>query len=170
MRTRLAALALALPLALGTAATAAPNDVIADYFLDGRLDADYPVGDLRAALAFARERVGSGTQYTAFADIVGEAITRDLAGTDAAAEEQLKAQEPGANPRTETTPPPDPAGVVEPGADLPTPPPTDPNGDLPSAVPIMGFVALGLVAIGSASAIMRRRRRAGDATNRKDRT
>ena len=104
VRTRFLPLLAALSLALAGAiavvgmapvASAAPNDVIADYFVDGILDGGYSVDDLRAALAFAQKRVGSGAQYTAFADIVSEAITRDLAGTDdpgAAAERQLQAQ------------------------------------------------------------------------------
>lgn len=162
MRTRAIAL-LAVPLlALGgiggvTSATAAPNDVIADYFVDGQLDAVYSVDDLRAALAFAQERVGSGAQYSAFADIVSQAITQDLAGTSGAAEEQLKAQQP--RTRTQTTPAPDPTATVQQDDGIPTPPPSDPSDELPLAVPIMGFVALGLVAFGSISAIWRRRRR-----------
>lgn len=162
MRTRAIAL-LAVPLlALGgiggvTSANAAPNDVIADYFVDGQLDAVYSVDDLRAALAFAQDRVGSGAQYSAFADIVSQAITQDLAGTSGAAEEQLKAQQPRA--RTQTTPAPDPTATVQQDDGIPTPPPSDPSDELPLAVPIMGFVALGLVAFGSISAIWRRRRR-----------
>jgi len=162
VRTRAIAL-LAVPLlALGgisgvTSAQAAPNDVIADYFVDGQLDAVYSVDDLRAALAFAQERVGSGAQYSAFADIVSQAITQDLAGTSGAAEEQLKAQQP--RTRTQTTPAPDPTATVQQDDGLPTPPPSDPSDELPLAVPIMGFVALGLVAFGSISAIWRRRRR-----------
>ena len=140
-----------------TVASAAPNDVIADYFVDGQLDATYSVDDLRAALAFAQERVGSDAQYSAFADIVGQAITQDLAGTSGAAEEQLQAQEP--RTPAQTTPAPDPTATVVQDDGLPTPPPTDPTDELPTAVPIMGFVALGLVAIGSFSAIWRRRRR-----------
>jgi hypothetical protein len=169
VRARLTAL-LAVPvLALavaggGSVASAAPNDVIADYFVDGQLNGTYTVDDLRGALAFARERVGTGAQYSAFADIVSEAITRDLAGTSGgageAAEEQLKGQTPGT--RTQVAPPPDPAApptatVADEG--LPTPPPTDPADTLPMVVPVMGFVALGLVAIGSFSAFWRRRRR-----------
>jgi len=162
VRTRAIAL-LAVPLlALGgiggvTSAQAAPNDVIADYFVDGQLDAVYSVDDLRAALAFAQERVGSGAQYSAFADIVSQAITQDLAGTSGAAEEQLKAQQP--RTRTQTTPAPDPTATVQQDDGIPTPPPSDPSDELPLAVPIMGFVALGLVAFGSISAIWRRRRR-----------
>ena len=162
MRTRAIAL-LAVPLlALGgisgvTSATAAPNDVIADYFVDGQLDAVYSVDDLRSALAFAQERVGSGAQYSAFADIVSQAITQDLAGTSSAAEEQLQAQQP--RTRTQTTPAPDPTATVQQDDGIPTPPPSDPSDELPLAVPIMGFVALGLVAFGSISAIWRRRRR-----------
>ena len=57
------------------------------------------------------------------------------------------------------SPPPDPTATTAPDDGLPTPPPTDPTDELPMAVPIMGFVALGLVAIGSFSAIWRRRRR-----------
>ena len=138
-------------------AMAAPNDVIADYFVDGQLDAVYSVEDLRAALAFAQERVGSGAQYSAFADIVSQAITQDLAGTSGAAEEQLQAQQP--RTRTQTTPAPDPTATVQQDEGIPTPPPSDPSDELPLAVPIMGFVALGLVAFGSISAIWRRRRR-----------
>ena len=168
MRTRAIAL-LAVPLlALGgiggvdgigglNRAQAAPNDVIADYFVDGQLDAVYSVDDLRAALAFAQERVGSGAQYSAFADIVSQAITQDLAGTSGAAEEQLQAQQP--RTRTQTTPAPDPTATVQQDDGIPTPPPSDPSDELPLAVPIMGFVALGLVAFGSISAIWRRRRR-----------
>ena len=162
MRTRAIAL-LAVPLlALGgiggvTSANAAPNDVIADYYVDGQLDAVYSVDDLRAALAFAQDRVGSGAQYSAFADIVSQAITQGLAGTSGAAEEQLKAQQP--RTRTQTTPAPDPTATVQQDDGLPTPPPSDPTDELPAAVPIMGFVALGLVAFGSISAIWRRRRR-----------
>ena len=168
MRTRAIAL-LAVPLlALGgiggvdgigglNRAHAAPNDVIADYFVDGQLDAVYSVDDLRAALAFAQERVGSGAQYSAFADIVSQAITQDLAGTSGAAEEQLQAQQP--RTRTQTTPAPDPTATVQQDDGIPTPPPSDPSDELPLAVPIMGFVALGLVAFGSISAIWRRRRR-----------
>ena len=168
MRTRVIAL-LAVPLlCLGgiggvdgigglTRAQAAPNDVIADYFVDGQLDATYSVDDLRAALAFAQQRVGSGAQYSAFADIVSQAITQDLAGTSGAAEEQLKAQQP--RTRTQTTPAPDPTATVQQDDGIPTPPPSDPSDELPLAVPIMGFVALGLVAFGSISAIWRRRRR-----------
>ena len=160
VRTRLLTLASAALLATGIAvapALSAPNDVIADYFVDGQLDAVYSVDDLRAALAFAQERVGSGAQYSAFADIVSQAITQDLAGTSGAAEEQLKAQQP--RTRTQTTPAPDPTATVQQDEGIPTPPPSDPSDELPLAVPIMGFVALGLVAFGSISAIWRRRRR-----------
>ena len=162
MRTRLIALAGALALASGSGlATAAPNDVIADYFVDGQLNGTYSVEDLRGALAFAQDRVGGGAQYSAFADIVSEAITRDLAGTSGAAAEQLKEQDP--TPEPAVTPPPDPTATAAapPPADqdIPTPPPSDPSDQLPAAVPIMAFVALGLVAIGSFSAIWRRRRR-----------
>ena len=168
MRTRVIALLAPALLALGglagigglgniPSAHAAPNDVIADYFVDGQLDAVHSVDDLRAALAFAQRRVGSGAQYSAFADIVSQAITQDLAGTSGAAEEQLQAQQP--RTRTQTTPAPDPTATVQQDDGLPTPPPSDPTDELPAAVPIMGFVALGLVAIGSISAIWRRRRR-----------
>lgn len=169
VRTRFIAL-LAVPMlaiagagAISTAA-AAPNDVIADYFVDGQLNGTYSVEDLRGALAFAQKRVGTGAQYSAFADIVSEAITRDLAGTSGgaavAAEEQLKVQTP--RTRTQVAPPPAPVAptattVTDEG--LPTPPPSDPADTLPMVVPVMGFVALGLVAIGSFSAFWRRRRR-----------
>ncbi len=157
---RLTALAGALLLATGAGAgVAAPNDVIADYFVDGQLNGVYSVEDLREALAFAQARVGGGAQYSAFADIVSEAITQDLAGTSGAAAEQLKEQDPTATPRP--TPPPDPTATAAapPPSDIPTPPPSDPSDQLPAAVPIMGFVALGLVAIGSFAAVWRRRRR-----------
>ncbi|MBM3635344.1 MAG: hypothetical protein FJW99_08725 [Actinobacteria bacterium] len=159
MRARLATLLIALAVACGAAtpAMAAPNDVIADYFVDGQLNGSYSVEDLRAALAFAQDRVGTGAQYSAFADIISQAITGDLAGTSGAAKEQLKAQEP--RTRTQTTPAPDPTATVVQDDGLPTPPPSDPADELPAAVPIMGFVALGLVALGSVSAIWRRRRR-----------
>ena len=162
-RILLASILLA-PVALGSgSAMAAPSEVVADYFIDGRLDAAYSVEDLRAALLFAQEKVGTGPQYSAFADIVTEEITREIAGTSAGAEDQLKAQQPGGQttsvpapgpPVTVPTPAPAPAA-----GDLPTPPPTDPADDMPPAVPIMGVVALGLVAVGSASAVIRRRRR-----------
>lgn len=142
------------------AAVTAPTDVIADYFVDGQLTGTYSVTDLRGALAFAQTRLGAGAQYSAFADIVSEALTERLAGTSGdTAEGQLKAQKP--NARTQTTPKPDPAATVPAAPDegLPAPPPADPNDELPTAVPVMGFVALGLVAIGSISAIWRRRRR-----------
>ncbi len=159
MRLRLIALAVAIPLTLGGSAAASPNDVIADYFLDGQLNGTYSVDDLRAALAFAQDRVGTGGQYSAFADIVSQAITRDLAGTSAAAQDQLKAQKPAAGPGRQTSPPPDPTATVAADDGLPTPPPSDPSDQLPVVVPVMGFVALGLVAIGSFSALWRRRRR-----------
>lgn len=159
MRLRLIALAVAIPLALGGAAASAPNDVIADYFLDGQLNGTYSVDDLRAALAFAQDRVGTGGQYSAFADIVSQAITRDLAGTSAAAQDQLKAQKPVPSPGRQISPPPDPTATVAADDGLPTPPPSDPSDQLPAVVPVMGFVALGLVAIGSFSAVWRRRRR-----------
>ena len=159
MRLRLIALAVAIPLALGGTAASAPNDVIADYFLDGQLNGTYSVDDLRAALAFAQDRVGTGGQYSAFADIVSQAITRDLAGTSAAAQDQLKAQKPVASPGRQISPPPDPTATVAADDGLPTPPPSDPSDQLPVVVPVMGFVALGLVAIGSFSAVWRRRRR-----------
>ena len=159
MRLRLIALAVAIPLALGGTAASAPNDVIADYFLDGQLNGTYSVDDLRAALAFAQDRVGTGGQYSAFADIVSQAITRDLAGTSAAAQDQLKAQQPADSPGRQISPPPDPTATVAADDGLPTPPPSDPSDQLPVVVPVMGFVALGLVAIGSFSAVWRRRRR-----------
>lgn len=160
------ALLAAAVLALGTAglagtAAAAPTDVIADYFVDGQLNGTYPVDDLRGALEYAQQRVGGDAQYSAFADIISEAITRDLAGTSDSAADQLKAQTAPARPRPAA--PPDPTAttaVVAPADDgLPTPPPSDPTDNLPAAVPVMGFVALGLVAIGSFSAFWRRRRR-----------
>lgn len=165
MRARLTALLVLALLALGTAglagtATAAPNDVIADYFVDGQLNGTYSVEDLRGALAFAQRQSGSGAQYSAFADIIGEALTRNLAGTSGAAAEQLRVQT--APTRTKATPPPDPMATTAPPAQdpaIPAPPPSDPSDSLPAAVPVMGFVALGLVAIGSFSAIWRRRRR-----------
>ena len=80
-------------------AVASQNDVIADYFVDGQLNGTYSVTEVRRALAFAQTRVGSDAQYSAFADIVSEALTRRLAGTSAdSAEVQLKAQQP--NTRT----------------------------------------------------------------------
>ena len=141
-------------------AVASPNDVIADYFVDGQLNGAYSVTDLRGALDFAQTRVGSGAQYSAFADIVSEALTQRLAGTSGdTAEVQLEAQNP--NARAQTTPRPDPSATTAAAPDdgLPPPPPADPNDELPTAVPVMGFVALGLVAVGSISAIWRRRRR-----------
>ena len=164
MRVRLTALLALALLALGAtgltaSASAAPNDVIADYFLDGQLNGTYSVDDLRAALAFAQDRVGTGGQYSAFADIVSQAITRDLAGTSAAAQDQLKAQQPADSPGRQISPPPDPTATVAADDGLPTPPPSDPSDQLPAVVPVMGFVALGLVAIGSFSAVWRRRRR-----------
>jgi len=162
MRTRLPRL-VAIPLLALAAlsvvpvAQAAPNDVIADYFVDGQLNGSYSVDDLRAALRFAQKRVGTGAQYSAFADIISQAITGDLAGTSgAAAEEQLQAQTK--RPGQKVTPPPAPV-TTAPDDGLPTPPPSDPSDQLPAAVPIMGFVALGLVAIGAFSALWRRRRR-----------
>lgn len=162
-RILLASILLA-PVALGSgSAMAAPSEVVADYFIDGRLDAAYSVEDLRAALLFAQEKVGTGPQYSAFADIVTEEITREIAGTSAGAEEQLKAQQPGGQTTSVPAPGPPvtvPAPAPAPAADgLPTPPPTGPTDDMPPAVPIMGVVALGLVAVGSASAVIRRRRR-----------
>jgi len=162
-RVLLASILLA-PVALGSgSAMAAPSEVVADYFIDGRLDAAYSVEDLRAALLFAQEKVGTGPQYSAFADIVTEEITREIAGTSAGAEDQLKAQQPGGQTTSVPAPGPPvtvPAPAPAPAAgDLPTPPPTDPADDMPPAVPIMGVVALGLVAVGSASAVIRRRRR-----------
>ena len=165
MRTRPTALIAAAVLALGGAgalpmATAAPNDVIADYFVDGQLNGTYSVEDLRGALAFAQRQSGSGAQYSAFADIIGEALTRNLAGTSGAAAEQLKVQT--APTRTKASPPPDPTATTAPAAQdpaIPAPPPSDPSDSLPAAVPVMGFVALGLVARGSFSASWRRRRR-----------
>lgn len=158
-----ALLALAV-LALGTTglagtAAAAPTDVIADYFVDGQLNGTYPVDDLRGALEYAQQRVGGDAQYSAFADIISEAITRDLAGTSDSAAEQLRGQDARARPAPAA--PPDPTATTEgaAGDGLPTPPPSDPADRLPAAVPVMGFVALGLVAVGSASAIWRRRRR-----------
>ena len=157
-RKLLAAVACAVGIGLGTASSlSAPNDVIADYFVDGQINRVHSVDDLRAALAFAQERVGSGPQYTAFADIVGEAITRQLAGTSGAAEEQLGAQVPVEKVRT--TPLPDPTATAPVDDGLPTPPPTEPGESLPMAVPVMGFIALGLVGVGSAAAVVRRRRR-----------
>ena len=142
---------------------ASPSEVVADYFIDGRLDAAYSVEDLRATLLFAQEKVGTGPQYSAFADIVTEEITREIAGTSAGAEDQLKAQQPGGQTTSVPAPGPPvtvPAPAVAPAAEgLPTPPPTDPSDDMPPAVPIMGVLALGLVAVGSVSAVIRRRRR-----------
>ena len=146
--------ALALP---GTGASTA-NDVIADYFGDGQLDSVHSVEDLRAALMIAQERTGDGPQYSAFADVVSEAITQDIAGTSSAARDQLSAQRPKAAGDVSAGPDPT-AGPPEAASDLPTPPTPDPNEALPVAVPIMGVVALGLVATGSVAGLLRRRRR-----------
>lgn len=153
-------MALALLVPVAGPAAAAPTDVVADYFVDGKLDGVYSVEDLRGALAFAQDRAGNGPQYSAFADIVGQAITRDLAGTAGAAQDQLTTQVPAG--RTQTTPAPDPSAAtatVVSDDGLPAPPAADPTDDLPTVVPIMGFAALGLVAVGLGSAIWRRRRR-----------
>lgn len=137
---------------------AAPNDVIADYFVDGQLNGSYSVEDLRGALAFAKERTGEDGQYSAFAEIVGEALTARLAGVDDSARDQLNAQRPGTPTQAPAAPPPVDAVVTTANDGLPTPPATDPDDQMPAAVPIMGFVALGLVAAGAGSAIWRRRR------------
>jgi hypothetical protein len=149
----------ALALLGGTAAMAAPNDVIADYFVDGQLNGRHSVEDLRGALAFAKERTGADAQYSAFAEIVGEALTARLAGVEDSAEEQLKAQTPGTPKTPPAAPPPADAAVITGNEGLPTPPATDPDDQLPLAVPIMGIAALGLVAAGTGSAVWRRRRR-----------
>jgi hypothetical protein len=155
VRARVTALLAASVIGLTGVAGAAPNDVVADYFVDGQLDGIYSVDDLRGALAFAQERAGGGAQYSAFADIVSQAITRDLAGTGAA-EDQLRAQ--SLQSRTQPAPPPAPTATVPRSSGLPTPPPSDPGDQLPLAVPMMALGALGLIAVGSLSAIWRRRR------------
>jgi hypothetical protein len=159
VRARLLALVVVASLGSAGITHAAPNDVIADYFVDGQLNGSYSVEDLRGALAFAKERTGADGQYSAFAEIVGEALTARLAGVDESARDQLNAQTPGTPKAPAAAPPPADAVVTTGNEGLPTPPATDPDGELPVAVPIMGFVALGLVAAGTGSAVWRRRRR-----------
>jgi hypothetical protein len=159
VRARLLALVVVASLGSAGITHAAPNDVIADYFVDGQLNGRYSVEDLRGALAFAKERTGADGQYSAFAEIVGEALTARLAGVDESARDQLNAQTPGTPKTPPAAPPPADAVVTTGNEGLPTPPATDPDGELPVAVPIMGFVALGLVAAGTGSAVWRRRRR-----------
>ena len=159
MRARLLALVVVASLGSAGIIHAAPNDVIADYFVDGQLNGSYSVEDLRGALASAKERTGEDGQYSAFAEIVGEAPTARLAGVDDSAKDQLDAQRPGTPTQAPAAPPPVDAVVTTANDGLPTPPATDPDDQLPVAVPIMGFVALGLVAAGTGSAVWRRRRR-----------
>ena len=136
-------------------ASATPNDVFADYFVDTYLNGRYTVEDLRTALTAAEKQVGKGVRYRAFADSVSEAITGRLAGTIDTAEDQLGVQSPHS---TEATPSPHPTTTVTDNDGLPAPPVPNPSDELPTAVPIMGVVALGLVAIGLLSAMIRRRR------------
>lgn len=144
-------------LQLAASASAAPRDVVADYFADGQINGAYSVEDLRGALVFAEKRTGSGPQYSAFADAVSQAITDDLVGSGAAAEQQLKAQ----RKNTELSPPPAPAPAVPPPSNggLPAPPSSAPGDSLPIAVPIMALSALVLILAGIGSSIWRRLRR-----------
>ena len=98
-------------LTLSPSLLAAPRDVIADYFKDGRIDYGYSVQDLRGALVFARGGQGSGPQYAAFADAVNQAITDGLVGSGEAAQEQLT------TPRSRTEVAPPPAPMPEPAAE-----------------------------------------------------
>jgi len=133
----------------------APRDVVRDYFADGHINGAYSVEDLRGALIFAERRTGSGSQYSAFADAVSQAITDDLVGSGAAAAEQLKAQ----RKNTELSPAPAPAESPPSNGGLPTPPSSAPGDSLPTAVPIMGLVAVVLVLAGIGSSVWRRLRR-----------
>ena len=63
MRARLLALVVVASLGSAGIIHAAPNYVIADYFVDGQLNGSYSVEDLRGALAFAKERTGEDGQY-----------------------------------------------------------------------------------------------------------
>jgi len=69
-----------------------PRDVVHHYFADGQINGAHSVQDLRGALVFTEKRTGSGPHYSAFADAVSQAITDDLVGSGAAAEQQLEAQ------------------------------------------------------------------------------
>ena len=137
-------------LALSPSLLAAPRDVIADYFKDGRIDYGYSVQDLRGALVFARGRQGSGPQYAAFADAVNQAITDGLVGSGEAAQEQLTTP----RSRTEVAPMPEPAPE-----NLPAPPSGSPAEAIPWVVPTMAIVAAILVLAGIGSSIWRRVRR-----------
>ena len=141
-------------LALSPSLLAAPRDVIADYFKDGRIDYGYSVQDLRGALVFARGRQGSGPQYAAFADAVNQAITDGLVGSGEAAQEQLT------TPRSRTEVAPPPAPMPEPAPEnLPAPPSGSPAEAIPWVVPTMAIVAAILVLAGIGSSIWRRVRR-----------
>ena len=156
MKGSVCALCTALML-IGVCGTAlsSPTTVIQDYFADGQINGAYSVGDLRGALIFAEKRTGSGPQYSAFADAVSQAITDDLVGSGAAAEQQLKAQ------RKNTELSPAPAPVVPPPSNggLPAPPSGAPGDSLPLVVPIMALSALVLILAGIGSSIWRRLRR-----------
>ena len=135
-------------------AVGAPRDVIADYFKDGTISYAYSVQDLRGALAFARRHQGSGAQYAAFADAVNQAITDDLVGSGAAAQQQLTTP----RSRTEVAPPPEPAPAPIP-SNLPTPPQGSPAESIPWVVPTMAIIAAILILAGIGSSVWRRVRR-----------
>ncbi len=140
--------------AFGNALTAAPRDVVADYFKDGKIDMAYSINDLRGALVFARRHTSTAPQYSAFADAVNQAITDALVGSGDAAQQQLTIP----RSRTEVSPPPAPAPVPAP-SNLPAPPQGAPTDSIPWIVPMMAILAGVLVLAGIGSSVWRRVRR-----------
>jgi len=156
------ALALTIACALGATASAAPRDVVADYFKDGRIDHSYSVTDLRGALVFARRHQSSGAQYAAFADAINQAITDNLVGAGEAAQQQLVTP----RRRIEISPPPEPTTAPAPApapapipSNLPAPPQGSPAESIPWVVPTMAIAAALLLLGGIGSSIWRRMRR-----------
>jgi hypothetical protein len=139
---------------LGAAqASAAPRDVVADYFADGIIDGTYPVADLHAALAIAQrsQELGQGPQYGAFAEAVTQKITEQLAGTARdSAERQLTRE----RNQQELPPPPAPSDP-----NLPSPPTASPGDAAPWALVVAAVLAGLLATAGGASAAYRRIRR-----------
>ena len=150
----LALLLLATALGYYSPASGSPKTILNDYLRDGALDHAYPVVDLRRALALARRRGAIAPEYSAFADAVNQAITDDLVGSGAAAQEQLNTP----RSRTEIAPPPQPEPVPIP-SNLPTPPQGSPADSIPWVVPTMAIIAGILILAGIGSSVWRRVRR-----------
>ena len=150
---RLCLLALGALLLGAQVATATPQDVIADYYVDGQIDPGrYSTAELKGALAIVGDQGGS---YDAFKDLVNGELTARLVGGHDGSGPSAPIDKGQTPTQTTTT-----SGPNElPPGPVPTPPASVTDDGVPLGFIVLSVAAGLLVIAGGGMALARRMRR-----------